>query len=111
MSLTDLDKLDARLRALFRQDMVSAGERLRAAGNAVALHPDADVKTYYTRRLGVEPLIFSEEDVQLGRIGDHWEKSGRGELRPLAVHLESLRAELPPTPDSAEVSSFIYAMF
>jgi hypothetical protein len=111
MSLTDVDKLDADLRAFFREEIVAAGESLRAAGHAMALRPEPGRETYYVRRTGDEPLIFSEEDVQLGRLGDHWEKAGRGELRPLAERLEALRAAVPPTPESAEVSSFIYAMF
>jgi hypothetical protein len=111
MSLTDADELDKGLRAFFREEIVCAGERLRAASQALALHPDANRETYYSRRTENEPLIFSEEDVHLSRIGEHWEKCGRGELRPLAPHLEELQAAVPPTPESAEVSSFIYAMF
>jgi hypothetical protein len=111
MNLTDVDTLDADLRTFFREEIVAAGERLRAAGHDVPLCPEPGRETYYARRTGNEPLIFSEEAVQLSRLGDHWEESGRGELRPLAVRLEALRAAVPPAPESAEVSSFIYAMF
>lgn len=111
MSSTDQAKVDDAMRRFFREAVVPAGERVRAAGQGVPLHADSQLASYYVTRDPAQPLIFSAEDVQVGRLADLWRQTGREALCALAAPLESLAAELPGDQEDGDVSPFIYAMF
>jgi hypothetical protein len=102
---------DEALRTFFRREVVAAGERLRAAGQAVALHPDPELDSYYSRRDPAQPVIFRATDVQIDRIADLWSDSGRDELCPLLPGLQLLWREMETREQSGEPSPLIYAMF
>jgi hypothetical protein len=110
MSSTDPAMKDQALLTFFRKEVVVAGERLRAAGQAVALHPEPGLETYYSRR-DSHPLIFTAEEVQIDRVTDMWRRVGRGELCPLSSTLQSLSRVLETEQQSGEPSPFIYSMF
>jgi hypothetical protein len=111
MSSTEPVKIDDAMRAFFRQEVVPAGERLRAAGHGVPMQTDPELASYYVTRDPSQPLIFAAEEVQVERLADLWRRTGREELVPLAAHLQSLAGQLHTDEEDGDVSPFIYAMF
>lgn len=111
MSSTDEGASAAALRKLFREELVAAGQRLRAMGGGIPLGPDAAAETYYVPRPSEQPMVFTEDDVRIDRIRELWKKEGREELCALAASLEAAARAIHTDPDDGEVSSYIYAMF
>ena len=105
------DAVDAQLRRFFRERIVPAAEAAHDRGTSFfALAPDPSQTSYWIRRSPTEGYIFElSEDLEqeLQRI---WKDSP--ELQALAADLGAMARTMGERrEESAEVSSFIYAMF
>jgi hypothetical protein len=108
--LTD-DIREAELRRFFHERLVPAAAALRERGvEFFALAPDRTRASYWSSRPRGEGYIFQIGDDLAGELHALWREYP--ELRALADELaEMTRGLAERREESADVSSFIYAMF
>ncbi len=108
--MTD-DTQERDLRRFFQQRIVPAAESLRAREvSFFALGPDRSASSYWNTRARGEGYVFAIGDDLAGELHELWR--GCAELQALADDLASMtRALAERREESADVSSFIYAMF
>jgi hypothetical protein len=108
--LTD-DARERDLRRFFHERIVPAAEALRARGAAYfALEPDRSAASYWHTRSKGEGYVFAIGDDIAGELHEMWRDSP--ELQMLAVDLAAMTRTMGDSrEESADVSSFIYAMF
>lgn len=108
--MTD-DAGERALRQFFHDRIVPAAEALRARRvSFFALAPDRTVSSYWNTRPRAEGYIFTMDDDLAGELHEMWRD--HPELQRLAADLASMtRALAERREESADVSSFIYAMF
>ncbi|HEY7407125.1 MAG TPA: hypothetical protein VH638_02580 [Gemmatimonadaceae bacterium] len=108
--MTD-DTQERELRRFFHDRIVPAAEALRTRGvSFFALEPDRARSSYWTERPRGEGYVFAIGDDLAGELHEMWRD--HPELRALADDLAAMtRALAERREESAEVSSFIYAMF
>jgi hypothetical protein len=108
--LTD-DERERELRRFFHERIVPAAESLRERGVSLfALQPDRTVRSYWSTRPRGEGCIFQIGDDLAGELHTMWRNDP--ELQALAGDLAAMtRAMAERREESADVSSFIYAMF
>ena len=108
--MTD-DERDRELRRFFHDRIVPAAEAMRERGvSFFALAPDRTVASYWNARPSGESYIFTVEDDLAGQLHEMWRD--HPELLALGSDLAALARTLGERrEESADVSSFIYAMF
>jgi hypothetical protein len=108
--LTD-DTQERELRRFFHERIVPAAEALRARGASFfALGPDTAQSSYWNERPRGEGYVFAIGDNLAGELHEMWRD--HPELQALADDLAAMTRTLAERrEESAEVSSFIYAMF
>jgi hypothetical protein len=108
--LTD-DTRDRALHEFFRERIVPTAEKLRQRGvSFFEQEPDRGRKSYWNTRPRGEGYIFAIGDDLAGELHSLWREYP--ELQALADDLASMASTVADgRPDSADVSSFIYAMF
>ncbi|MGQ0715205.1 MAG: hypothetical protein ACT4PJ_16010 [Gemmatimonadaceae bacterium] len=108
--MTD-DARERELERFFHERLVPAAEALRARGvRFFDLAPDRSQSSYWNRRPEGEGYIFQIGDDVAGELRELWR--GHSELQALADELAAMtRALAERREESADVSSFIYAMF
>jgi hypothetical protein len=99
------------LRAFFRDRVVPAARTLKERGvEFFALEPDRSRESYWNRRPSGEGYVFAIGDDLAGELHEMWRKYP--ELQALADDLAAMTRTMAERPQkSADVSSFIYAMF
>ncbi|MBM4383384.1 MAG: hypothetical protein FJ091_08445 [Deltaproteobacteria bacterium] len=115
------DKLDAKLRAFFRQRVVPLAERTRARREQrLPAGPDAAAATYYepARRSHMAPLDFTRasgltRDTLEAQLRALWQERGDAELAALAPELARLARECAAdmVEQGEELSPFVYVMY
>jgi hypothetical protein len=108
--LTD-DTRDRDLRRFFHERIVPAAESLRRRDvGFFALAPDRSQVSYWSSRPRGEGYVFQIGDDPEAELREVWRDFP--ELQALAYDLATMtRAMADRREDTAEVSSFIYAMF
>jgi hypothetical protein len=108
--LTD-DTRERDLRRFFHERIVPSAEALRQRGvSFFALEPDRMQKSYWNTRPSGEGYIFEIGDDLAGELHETWREYP--ELQALADDLAAMtRTMAERREESADVSSFIYAMF
>ena len=108
--MTD-DTRDAELRRFFRERIVPAAGALRGRGvSFFALAPDRAASSYWSTRTRGEGYVFEIGDNLAGELHEMWRE--HPELQALADELAAMARTLADRrEESADVSSFIYAMF
>lgn len=108
--MTD-DRRERELQRFFRERIVPAAEALRARGvSYFALEPDRSAASYWHTRSKGEGYVFAIGDDIAGELHEMWRESQ--ELQMLADDLAAMtRTMAESREESADVSSFIYAMF
>ena len=108
--MTD-DAQERALRQFFQDRIVPAAEALRARGiSFFALEPDRATTSDWKARPRGEAYIFAIGDDVAGELHTMWRE--HPELQALADDLAAMtRALAERREESADVSSFIYAMF
>jgi len=108
--LTD-DTRERELRRFFHERIVPAAEAMRERGvSFFALAPDRTQTSYWRQRPRHEGYIFQIGDDLEGALRELWRE--HPELRALADDLADMTRRMAERRrDSADVSSFIYAMF
>ena len=108
--MTD-DVQERALRQFFRDRIVPAAQTLRDRDvSFFALKPDRTTSSYWNVRPRGEEYIFAIGDDLAGELHTMWRE--HPELRGLADDLASMARTLAERrEESADVSSFIYAMF
>ena len=99
------------LRQFFQERIVPVAEALRERGTTFfALAPDRTTTSYWNTRPRGEGYIFTVGDDLAGELHGMWRD--HPELQALADNLASMTRSLAERrEESADVSSFIYAMF
>lgn len=102
---------EAELRRFFEERLAPAAEQLRKRGvSFFALQPDRGAKSYWRSRARGEGYVFQIGDDLGGELHEMW--SGAPELQALVADLVTMtRTMAAQREESADVSSFIYAMF
>ena len=102
---------DRDLRRFFHERIVPAAESLRERGVFFfALEPDRTQRSYWNTRPRSEGYIFEIGDDLAGELHELWREYP--ELQALASDLAAMtRTMADRREESADVSSFIYAMF
>lgn len=108
--MTD-DLRERELRQFFQKRIVPAAEALRERGATFfALAPDRTATSYWNSRPRGEGYIFTVGDELAGELHAMWREYP--ELQALADDLAVMTRTLAERrEESADVSSFIYAMF
>jgi hypothetical protein len=108
--LTD-DTRERDLRRFFHERLVPSAEALRERGvSFFALAPDRTQKSYWNTRPRGEGYIFEIGNDLAGELQEIWREYP--ELQALADDLAAMtRTMAERREESADVSSFIYAMF
>ena len=108
--MTD-DARERELRQFFHERVVPGARTLRDRGvSFFALAPDRTATSYWNARPRGEGYVFSIGDDLAGELHEMW--SEYPELQVLAVDLAAMTRTLAERrEESADVSSFIYAMF
>lgn len=108
--MTD-DRRERELRRFFHERVVPAAAAMRERGvSFFALAPDRTQTSYWSERPRGEGYIFQIGDDLEGELRELWRDDP--ELRGLADDLADMtRTMAEPRQESADVSSFIYAMF
>lgn len=108
--MTD-DARDREVRLFFQQRIMPAAEMLRQRGASFfALAPNRSARSYWNGRPHGEGYIFQIGDHLAGELHEMWR--AHPELQELADDLAAMtRAMAEQREESADVSSFIYAMF
>ena len=99
------------LRRFFHERIAPAAEVLRSRGvSFFALEPDRKQKSYWNTRPRGEGYIFEIGDDLAGELQQMWRECP--ELQALADDLAAMTPTMAERrEESADVSSFIYAMF
>ena len=99
------------LRRFFRERIVPAAEAMRERGvSFFALAPDRTQTSYWSERPRFEGYIFQIGDDLEGELRELWREYP--ELQALSDDLAAMtRTMAERRQESADVSSFIYAMF
>ena len=99
------------LRRFFQERIVPTAEALRQRGvSFFALEPDRSAASYWITRPGGEGYIFELGDDLARELRDMWH--AHPELQALADDLAAMTLMMANRrEESADVSSFIYAMF
>ena len=99
------------LRRFFQERIVPTAEALRQRGvSFFALGPDRSAASYWITRAGGEGYIFELGDDLARELRDMWH--AHPELQALADDLAAMTLMMANRrEESADVSSFIYAMF
>lgn len=102
---------DAELHRFFHERIVPAAEALRRRGVAFfALEPNRSTASYWNTRPAGEGYIFEIGDDLAGELHVMWRE--HPELQALASDLAAVARTMADRREvSADVSSFIYAMF
>jgi len=108
--LTD-DVRERELRRFFQERVIQAAQTLRQRDvSFFALEPDRAATSYWTRRPRSEGYVFQIGDDLAGELNELWR--AHAELQDLAGTLAAMAATMAERrEESADVSSFIYAMF
>ena len=108
--MTDSER-ERELRQFFQERIVPAAEALRGRGvSFFALEPDRTTTSYWNTRAAGEAYIFAVGDDLASELQELWRD--HPELQALADDLASMARTLAERgAESADVSSFIYAMF
>lgn len=108
--MTD-DARERALRQFFHEHIVPAAQALRDRGvSFFALEPDRTESSHWNTRPSGEGYIFTIGDDIAGELHEMWREYP--ELQALAGDLASMTRTLAERrEESADVSSFIYAMF
>lgn len=108
--MTD-DIRERELRRFFHERIVPAAEALRARGvSFFALEPNRGQQSYWSMRPRGEGYVFEIGDDLGGQLHEMWRD--HPELDALVDDLASMtRTMAERREESADVSSFIYAMF
>jgi hypothetical protein len=105
------DAREPYLRQFFQQRIVPAADALRDRGvSFFALKPDRGTRSYWNLRARGERYIFQIGDDLAGELREMWR--AYPELEALADDLAAMTHSMADErEESADVSSFIYAMF
>lgn len=105
------DGRERELRRFFQERIVPAAEALRERQvSFFELEPDRSAKSYWKTRPRGEGYVFSVGDDMAGELHEMWRD--HAEVQALADDLASMTRTLAERrEESADVSSFIYAMF
>ncbi len=105
------DARERELRQFFQERIVPAAEALRKRGASFfALAPDRTTTSYWNTRPRGEGYIFTIGDDLAGELHAMWRENA--ELQALADDVAAMTRTLAERrEESADVSSFIYAMF
>jgi hypothetical protein len=105
------DERETALRAFFHERLVPAAEALRERRvSFFPLEPDRAAGSYWNVRPSAQGYIFAVGDDLAGEMHEMWRDLP--ELQALADDLASMTRTLAERrQESADVSSFIYAMF
>lgn len=108
--MTD-DLQERALRQFFHERLVPAARTLRDRGvSFFALEPDRTATSYWNSRPRGEEYVFAIADDLAGELHTMWRE--HPELQTFADDLASMARTLGERrEESADVSSFIYAMF
>jgi hypothetical protein len=108
--LTD-DAQERELRRFFQERIVPAARALRERGvSFFPVEPDPAAASYWTARQSGEGYVFAVGEDVASELHELWHE--HPELQALAGDLAAMTRTLAERRDeSADVSSFIYAMF